>query len=58
VVSKLLFSLLVSAGLFMQASWQPVYIPIQNASFEDGTTGWNFSGGGGVLNVSLAFTPQ
>lgn len=37
------------AALFLQAGGQPVPIPIQNPSFEQGTTGWHFGPSSGVI---------
>jgi len=39
-----MMKLLLFAAIFLQASPQPVSIHIQNPSFEQGTTGWQWSG--------------
>lgn len=49
---KLLFAFLMPLSLLAQAGGQPIVIPIQNPSFEQGATSWNFIPSSGVMQLN------
>lgn len=55
---KSLLSLLLFAFILVQEPVQPITIPVQNPSFEQGTEGWKWGAGSQVFQPAVASPPS